>query len=95
MCIEEFMNSISSASPPHGLNDLLVALWWDRKGDWDRAHAIAQENHTRNGSKVHAYLHRVEGDLWNAGYWYEKANTVLPDSMSLEEECERLIKELL
>ena len=51
----------------------LLALWWAGKGEWDQAHEIAQEIDARDGSWVHAYLHRVEGDASNAGYWYRRA----------------------
>ena len=51
----------------------LQALWHDAQGDWDRAHALAQEQGGRRGAWVHAYLHRKEGDPGNAGYWYARA----------------------
>jgi len=52
----------------------LVALWWAGKGDWDKAHSIAQDDASADAAWVHAYLHRVEGDLPNAGYWYRRAS---------------------
>lgn len=63
MTDKAFMASLEKAAPPVALGDLLTALWWDRKGDWDRAHRIAQEIFTIQGSAVHAYLHREEGVL--------------------------------
>ena len=90
----EFIESLHSPVPPDHMIDLLMALWWDRKGDWDRAHSIAQIIHTKNGSRVHAYLHRVEGDRWNAEYWYRRTGLSYPDrGMSLEEEWEILLNE--
>jgi hypothetical protein len=68
-----------------GLPPLLAALWWDARGDWDRAHRLAQEVGTAEGAWVHAYLHRREGDLPNADYWYRRAGRRRPDR-SLEQE---------
>lgn len=73
MSFDEFRRSLTATEPPPGLSDALFALWWDAKGDWERAHESAQEDKTRNGSWVHAYLHRKEGDHSNAGYWYSRA----------------------
>lgn len=70
-----FTASLAAAEPPMGLDLALQALWWDAKGDWRKAHACAQSDTSANGSRVHAYLHRVEGDLANAGYWYRRAGT--------------------
>jgi hypothetical protein len=52
---------------------LVRALWCDATGDWARAHALAQDVETAEGAWVHAYLHRREGDVDNAGYWYRRA----------------------
>ncbi len=68
-----FRSSTSQASPPHNLSAPLQALWWAAKGDWDRAHKIVQDEDSADAAWVHAYLHRVEGDLPNAGYWYRQA----------------------
>jgi hypothetical protein len=72
----------------------LTSLWWDRKGDWNRAHSIAQDIPTAQGSAVHAYLHREEGVLWNADYWYRRAGRPRP-GISLEAEWEALVLEML
>ncbi|BDG72206.1 hypothetical protein [Roseomonas fluvialis] len=61
-----------SAPPPH-LAGPLLALWWDARGDWTRAHEAAQAGEDAASAWVHAYLHRKEGDLANAGYWYRRA----------------------
>jgi hypothetical protein len=74
MNLAEFNQSVATQSqPPAGLSPALQALWWEAKGDWHRAHTIAQEDSDANASWVHAYLHRVEGDESNAGYWYARA----------------------
>lgn len=89
-----FLDSLVQASPPEGINQLLLALWWDRKGDWDHAHGIAQEIDSVEGSAVHAYLHREEGVLWNADYWYRRAGRERPDH-PLETEWQQLVEEML
>ena len=61
------------AAREQDLNGALLALWWDAQGSWDRAHDVAQEMEDIHGSWVHAYLHRKEGDLENAAYWYRRA----------------------
>lgn len=97
MTFEEFQQSIArDAMPPAALSLAVKALWHDARGDWDRAHACAQEEHARDGSWVHAFLHRKEGDLGNAGYWYSRAGRKMPASgVSLEAEWEQIARELL
>jgi hypothetical protein len=73
-------------------NPLLLALWHDHRGHWDTAHTIAQGIASTEGSVVHAYLHRVEGDLSNAQYWYSRAGRPMPE-LSLAEEWESLARE--
>ena len=68
----------------------LKALWHDAKGDWESSHNIAQDLQSEMGSWIHAYLHRKEGDQWNAGYWYRMANRPFPKH-SLEEELKELV----
>lgn len=95
MNLETFVQSVETRSqPPAGLSETLQSLWWDQKGDWDRAHAIAQKIPTIQGSAVHAYLHREEGVLWNADYWYRRAGRTRP-AMALEEEWRALAEEML
>ena len=72
----------------------LRTLWWDAKGDWNRAHACAQQDRTQTGSSVHAYLHRKEGDMPNAAGWYSRAGRPQPNG-ALEEEWEMLARQLL
>lgn len=94
MTFEEFFASISGKKPPPDIAETLTSLWWDKKGNWDRAHSIAQQIPTLPGSAVHAYLHREEGVLWNADYWYSRAGRPRPD-ITLEEEWRQLVDEML
>ena len=73
MTLDEFRQSLTATEPPAGLTLALAGLWWDAKGDWTRAHESAQQDEGREGSWVHAYLHRKEGDQGNAAYWYSRA----------------------
>ena len=68
-----FRASLAASGPPADLSRALAALWWDAKGDWQRAHEAAQAQDNAAGAWVHAYLHRKEGDLANAAYWYRRA----------------------
>ncbi len=72
----------------------LQALWHDAQGNWDEAHTVAQQANNRDGDWVHAYLHRKEGDLGNAGYWYARARRTMP-SGPLEDEWAAIVTELL
>jgi hypothetical protein len=69
----DFEKSLADNSPPRGLSPALTALWWAGKDDWDKAHRIVMDDEGADCAWVHAYLHRVEGDLGNAGYWYRQA----------------------
>jgi hypothetical protein len=92
--ILEFKQSLSQPEPPQGCAPLLQALWHDGRGDWSRAHLIAQDVPTQDGSRVHAYLHRKEGDLENARYWYRRAG--IPEHEStLDAEWEEIATSLL
>jgi hypothetical protein len=73
MTFDEFRQSLTATEPPAGLTHALAGLWWDAKGDWTRAHESAQQDEGVEGSWVHAYLHRKEGDQANATYWYMRA----------------------
>ena len=78
MDISEFKRSVSGNLPPAEVADPgLQALWFAAKGEWDHAHSLAQTNKGKSGDWVHAYLHRVEGDLSNAKYWYRRAGKPL------------------
>ena len=93
MTLEHFKATLKQETAPD-LPLLLQALWYDARDDWDRAHNIAQEVPGPDGSWVHAYLHRKEGDHWNAGYWYRRAGRQMP-RQSLEEEWNRIAETLL
>lgn len=94
MDFQTFIASLQQDAPPSDLSPLLKALWHDAQGDWDKAHDIAQEVHTNNGSWIHAYLHRKEGDNWNANYWYQRAGRSMPSTL-LDEEWKHIVQELL
>lgn len=94
MTLEAFESSLSDKRPPGDLTPLLEALWYDAKGDWQQAHNIAQDIHDDNGSWVHAYLHRKEGDLGNASYWYRRAGQPVP-AVSLRQEWKQIVEALL
>lgn len=90
----EYKNSLSQQSPSNDLSVYLKALWYDAKGDWEKAHTIIQDVPDKTASWIHAYLHRKEGDIWNADYWYNKAGRKRPD-ISLDGEWEDIVKALL
>jgi len=94
MTLTEFRDSLKQSSPPPELNNLLQSLWHDGKGDWETAHNVAQDINTREGSWIHAYLHRKEGDLGNASYWYHRANQPV-SKKSLADEWEEIVKAFL
>jgi hypothetical protein len=73
MTLSQFKQSLAGALPPAGISAPAEGLWWAAKGDWDKAHKTVQDDEGRDAAWVHAYLHRVEGDLPNAGYWYRQA----------------------
>ena len=73
MTLAELNASLKASAPPRDLAPPVQSLWWAAKGDWDRAHGIVMKDDSREAAWVHAYLHRVEGDLPNAGYWYRTA----------------------
>ena len=94
MELQEFRTSVYRDKPPQGLGQFqqsllahqaLQALWWEAKGDWDKAHECAQAKEDAAGYWVHAYLHRREGDADNAGYWYRRAKKPVATN-ALEEE---------
>jgi len=76
MTADEFRASTAAPRCPEGLPPALVGLWHDARGDWEVAHRVVQDAGDRDSAWVHAYLHRKEGDLWNAGYWYGRAGRV-------------------
>lgn len=91
MDFSTFQTSLQSATAPNFSNPLLLALWHEGRGDWDASHNIAQDVHSKEGSWVHAYLHRKEGDIWNADYWYNRAGRKRP-TYSLEQEWREMVE---
>jgi hypothetical protein len=87
--LAEFRASLNNSTPPQ-VSTLLIALWHDGRGEWDKAHDLTQDVNTTDGSWIHAYLHRKEGDRSNAQYWYHRANKKMP-TYSLEQEWEELV----
>jgi hypothetical protein len=93
--IDGFRDSVSAAAPPADVGPALQALWWLRKGEWSRAHEVCQGHEgDRDCDWVHAHLHREEGDLSNAGYWYRHAGKPVA-TCSLQEEWEQVTTALL
>jgi len=94
MEFETYKASLTQPAPPDGLSMAAQALWWQAKGDWHLAHQYAQQQADAEGAWAHAYLHRVEGDLSNAGGWYHRAGKT-PSTAPLEEEWETIARALL
>lgn len=94
MNLDAFKASVNEDAPPPGLMATLVALWWAKKGNWELAHETAQGVHTKDGSWVHAHLHRVEGDLDNAGYWYGQSGRARSQE-PLDQEWDKIATTLL
>ena len=94
MNADHFSQSLLNDAPPPGLTLPGEALWWDAKGDWARAHELIDELETPEAMAVHAYLHRKEGEEWNANYWYRRAGEQYRRS-SLQEEWSALVEGLI
>jgi hypothetical protein len=94
MTLDDFRHSVSGQAPPADLSPALKALWWAGKDDWDQAHRIVMDEADADCAWVHAYLHRVEGDLGNASYWYRQAGRK-PATGELAAEWSAIAKTLL
>lgn len=94
MDLEEFRRSLSGDAPPAGMSAPLQVLWWAENGSWERAHEMAQDMPDPDGALLHGHLHREEGDLSNAGYWYRRAGSSIPGD-SIEVERVRLLRHFL
>lgn len=91
-----FRESLKDSSPNTDYSLPLQALWWESKGNWEKAHDLSQQANSKEGDWVHAYLHRAEGDLTNAAYWYDRAGQPSPSqTLTLEQERGLLITALL
>ena len=89
-----FVESLKEANPPADVSVYLKALWHYRKGNWGKAHQIVQNLNDDHANLIHAFLHRDEGDLWNADYWYRRVNRSRPGT-TLDEEWSTITRELL
>jgi len=90
----EFMQTTAGVAPPADTPPALHALWWAAKGEWEKAHTIVMNDDSADAAWVHAYLHRVEGDLPNAGYWYRTAGKPV-EKGALEAEWNAIVTSLL
>lgn len=95
MTYAEFTATLNNPDPPTHLSPCLLALWHERRGDWNTAHEIVQDIETSEAAAVHAYLHRREGDLANAQYWYRRAGRHADLTLPTEQEWEKLAQEML
>lgn len=91
MTLEEFKQL--QQNPAH-LSESLQSLWYDLQGKWDTAHNIVQNARDNDSAWVHAYLHRKEGDLGNARYWYRRSGQSESQG-SLTQEWEQIVTQLL
>jgi hypothetical protein len=91
--IAQFKESISLDHPPSNISVYLKALWFDAKDNWEKSHTIIQDIEDQTAAWIHAYLHRKEGDIWNADYWYQRAGKKRP-AMTLQEEWEDIVNTL-
>lgn len=90
----DFRNTLQNKKPDADWSEALKSLWYDASGDWKASHDIAQDLHNDLGSWIHAYLHRKEGDEFNAGYWYRRANREFP-VISVENEHREITEYVL
>jgi len=94
MDIDFLRESLKKDNPPTGLSVYVQAMWYDAKGNWNKAHELVQSIEDKKASWIHAYLHRKEGDVYNADYWYAKA-AKKRSSLSLDEEWKEIVLALL
>jgi len=94
MNLQAFKESLSATQPPANASEYIKALWYDANSNWDKAHKLIQDINDIKASWIHAYLHRKEGDISNADYWYSKAGKRRP-SVSLDMEWEQIVNALL
>ncbi len=94
MNLQQFKESLSANAPPANISEYLKALWYDAKEDWNKSHEIIQDIDDKTAAWIHAYLHRKEGDILNADYWYRRADKARPEK-SLEKEWEEIVAQLL
>jgi hypothetical protein len=91
MTYEKFISLTEQKIKPVDLSDYLLSLWHEKNDDWETAHSIIQKIPDQMASHIHAYLHRKEGDIWNAKYWYNRAEVKLKE-IPLGKEWDDLVK---
>lgn len=94
MNLEDFLQNLSAPNPALDWSPALCGLWWDANGKWEEAHKAVQEDESPEAAWVHAYLHRKQGDVANADYWYKRADKIRPLE-TLAEEWESIVRSLL
>lgn len=94
MDLTEFRKSLTGKNPPVSVSPYLEALWYDANNNWEKAHNVVQDLDDKTAAWVHAYLHRKEGDIGNADYWYTRAGRKRP-AFSLDQEWDSIVGELL
>ena len=94
MNFETFQESLNAVAPPASANVYLQSLWYDAKDNWEKAHTLIQDISDKKAAWIHAYLHRKEGDVWNANYWYTKADQRMP-GYTFEQEWEEIVKAMV
>jgi hypothetical protein len=94
MRYEDFIGHLDDSECPADLGPYLEALWYDANGDWHKSHQIVQNINDSTAARIHAYLHRKEGDDWNSKYWHRQAGSDFPQDMSLEDEWDMLAHQL-
>ncbi len=92
--LTEFKESLNLEQPVSGFSVQLKSLWYDGRGNWSQAHSLIDHLSDKSSAWIHAYLHRKEGDIWNADYWYSKAQQTRPN-ITLEKEWEQLVLQFL
>ena len=91
MTVEDFVQLLNANTCPDSISPHLQALWYDAKGNWNQAHTIVQRLRDQNAARIHAYLHRKEGDLQNSRYWYNKVESTFSEKLSFDEEWHWLV----
>ena len=89
MTLQAFKESVATGNIPNDETVYVQSLWYDASGDWHKAHELIQDLTDKNAAWLHAYLHRKEGDAFNADYWYSRSGRKRP-AISLNEEWEQL-----
>ena len=92
MNIEEFVRQKPEQIKNYPL--AIQALWHDYQDDWHESHKLIDRESDRDCAWVHAYLHRKEGDLSNARYWYRRSGKS-ESKLSLSEERQQIARALL